>query len=174
MATKIETLKKPNGDQVLPRTHAKAVSMESGTTVETAIADINTNIDSLIVADEKLINEISAERARINQFVALEEGSTTGDAELQDIRVGYNGTVYNSAGDAVRGQISMLADEFAFAVFSDNKFDNNYNATGYYDASTGELIENENYLRTINFYELGEIVNQTVYSVASSSEDKPY
>ena len=47
MATKIETLKKPNGDQVLPRTHAKAVSMENGTTVEAAISDINTIIAGL-------------------------------------------------------------------------------------------------------------------------------
>lgn len=47
MATTIETLKKPNGDHVLPRTRAKAVSMENGTTVETAIGDINTAIDGL-------------------------------------------------------------------------------------------------------------------------------
>ena len=46
MATKIETLKKTNGDQVLPRTHAKAVSMTSGTTVESAIGDINTAIST--------------------------------------------------------------------------------------------------------------------------------
>ena len=47
MATKIETLKKPNGDQVLPRTRAKAVSMENGTTVETAIAQLNTDLEAL-------------------------------------------------------------------------------------------------------------------------------
>jgi hypothetical protein len=51
MATKIETLKKPNGDQVLPRTRAKAVSMENGTTVEAAIADINTSINNLPSVD---------------------------------------------------------------------------------------------------------------------------
>lgn len=50
MATTIETLKKPNGDQVLPRTRAKAVSMEDGTTVEAAIQDINSTIE--IVAKE--------------------------------------------------------------------------------------------------------------------------
>lgn len=49
MATKIETLKKPNGDQVLPRTRAKAVSMENGTTVEAAINDIHTTISELQV-----------------------------------------------------------------------------------------------------------------------------
>ena len=43
MATKIETLKKPNGDQVLPRTRAKAVAMENGQTVEAAIEEIKTS-----------------------------------------------------------------------------------------------------------------------------------
>lgn len=57
---------------------------------------------------EERKNEIAVERARINQFTALPEGSTAGDAELADIRVGADGMTYPNAGEAVRKQAGNL------------------------------------------------------------------
>ena len=48
--------------------------------------------------------ELDIERKRINNLTTLPEGSTTGDAELIDGRIGADGFVYNNIGDAIREQ----------------------------------------------------------------------
>ena len=60
--------------------------------------------------------DLEVERKRIDQLTKLGEGSTTGDAELVDLRVGTDGTIYSNAGSAVRSQIDFLMDKKADSI----------------------------------------------------------
>ena len=75
-----------------------------------AIREINDNLSSEI-SRAKEADEIL--KSRVDVITSLPEGSTTGDAELQDIRVKADGTTATSAGNAVREQISELKSDFS-------------------------------------------------------------
>lgn len=59
----------------------------------------------LLSAYSKTDAEIAVERARINNLAKLPAGSTTGDAELIDGRIGADGKTYPTLGGAIREQI---------------------------------------------------------------------
>lgn len=65
---------------------------------------LNTFDDILKTEITDMDSDIDVLKARMDTFTKLEEGSTTGDAELADAHVSYDGTVYNNAGDAIRAQ----------------------------------------------------------------------
>ena len=78
-------------------------------------------------------DKIAVLESRMDTFSSLPSGSTAGDAELQDIRVGYDGTTYPNAGDAVRTQIENLENKFIPL----NVVKNNFINTGWINANNG-------------------------------------
>ena len=133
--------------------------------------------DAIEVEKSERKQEIAVERERINQFTSLTEGSTTGDAELQDIRIGAGGEVYASAGEAVRGQAMKLdntltdpekaapadivgelrsdLNDIAETIFGVNKISASALVNGYYiDDTNGVAYTSENWIYSPDYYEI--------------------
>ena len=70
----------------------------------------------------RLAEDIAVERARINNLAANTGEQTEGNAELIDVRTGADGTVYETAGEAVRGQVTNLKSDLSrqFNYITDN------------------------------------------------------
>ena len=108
--------------------------------VNTIIAEQNRNIQGYQENVEVLT-------ARMNEFASLPSGSTSGNAELVDIRVAANGETYSSAGNAVRGQVDDLQNQID--DLNDNTLDittswENVTLTirqGFYAYDTGNFTE---------------------------------
>lgn len=76
---------------------AQAIADNVSTTTADLTQQVNTNTQNIAVNS-----------ARIDTFASLPAGSTSGNAELLDIRVAYNGATYASAGDSVRTQVGNV------------------------------------------------------------------
>ena len=60
--------------------------------------------------DTSIKNDMQIQKTRMDTFTSLKEGSTTGDAELVDGRIGADGITYNNIGDNIRNNNKRLYD----------------------------------------------------------------
>lgn len=94
----------------------------------------------------KVENEINIERARIDNLTQLEDGSTTGDAELQDIRIGADSKTYTSAGESVRTQFTRVNDDVkdvAYDIYNLYEISENRMHWSYDDVTQNAYLEND-------------------------------
>lgn len=123
--------------------------------VEAHIPTVDSNLDTtsgnpiansaVATPIANLTTGLETQTARIDNIVALPSGSTQGDAELMDIRIGADGTTYSTAGDAVRGQFDDVDATFEKLNNLEYTYDKDYvsdltlgriNASGGIDSVT--------------------------------------
>lgn len=83
--------------------------------------------------------DLDVERKRIDNLIIVGDG--TQNLETADIRVGADGKIYTSAGEAVRGQISAIAR----TNISSNINDNTKAVNGFFYNTNGSLQGNSEY-----------------------------
>lgn len=80
-----------------------------------------TDLDNTNIKVNQNTQELEVQKARIDNFTKLTEGSTTGDAELIDGRIAIDGITYENIGTAIRTQMSKTNNNQQ--LFSDVLFD---------------------------------------------------
>ena len=83
---------------------------------EKLVKKVNKHDDDIVKVHEQLDtkaneDDLNTLENRMNSFTKLSEGSTTGDAELIDGRVGANGEVYDNIGEAIRQQFTSIDEK---------------------------------------------------------------
>lgn len=113
--------------------------------IETMQDQIGDTVEAVNASFEQIQRNaqgVAVNSSRIDQLSTLTEGSTTGDAELMDIRIGADGVTYPSAGDAVRGQFDVLMDNLdMISSETKNLYDNSTGIPKSYINSSGGINE---------------------------------
>ena len=134
-------------------------------------------------ADTALSRDIDAVSTRVDNIAqTIVPGGTSGDAELADIRLAFNGILYPNAGDSVRGQAEFIYDKtldlekYCYTKTNDNEY-NCYSSTQNYFALTSPLIVGHDYEAFIKFNDFdsgdfNKIAEVATYSAQSGASKR--
>ena len=107
------------------------------------LADINNQLK--IKANE---SDLITLETRMDNFTTLANGSTTGDAELIDGRIGANGTVYTNIGTAIRTQLEIINNDLENVIGDTLEYNLVWHDNYYISNTNGQLVESTSWKYT--------------------------
>ena len=130
------------------------IQLQLNNKIDDVINNTKEKIDNVIKEIDKQLEtkanktDLDLERSRIDSFTRLSEGSTTGDAELIDARIGTDGVVYSNVGNSIRTQINKMYSIIETYIGKSLKYNYEWIEGGYIDNTNGNLVNNNNWKYT--------------------------
>lgn len=126
--------------------------------------EINNKLNQMAISGEltnllepfftNLQNNISDLISRMNEFSKLQDGSTTGDAELIDGRISWTGSSYENIGENIRNTTNDINKIMGSVAFPENFLEKTYTGTLARDFFITVLPTNEAYSDYIKISDL--------------------
>lgn len=139
---------------------------------------INKSEEDIIKVNEQLdkkANEVDliVERKRIDSFTTLKDGSTSGDAELIDARIGFDGITYDNLGDGLRTQLKKVDVDSRSELYGGYVGINlTYTEGGYID-SNGNFIPYSNWKYT-DFIDISKLEDNSIFVSTTAPDSTLY
>ena len=110
---------------------------------------------------------INVHTSQIAEMQKIPEGGTTADAALNDIKIGYDGTEYESPGEAVRGQINSILERCGPTMGNvpDGTNFNTITETGIWNINGSYTFTNNTFSTgLLMVYEIEKVIYQIEFS----------
>lgn len=153
----------PGGTIVLPSTETWEAAVNSF--LESWSDQFSNQVNSLRNSFGDLNSKMDVLDSRMDTMTSLPVGSTIGDAELADIRVGFDGKTYENAGSAVRGQVSQLSSEIEDISYYDIVFSDGV----FYNKDSGKILTSSAYSAS-NLLDCAYVEKIIIYTCANNDD----
>lgn len=155
--------------------------------VDKTEADISQNRSEISIIKGRVDTaeqNIDVHTAQIAEMQKIPEGGTTADAALNDIKIGYDGTEYDTPGDAVRAQAQGLNNRLEensenileetinsmnASSIQKKKLEINEDINGAVITSKGIIVENDDFIDNYHVYKynITEYIGKVIFIDAS-------